>query len=71
MLFFFVLSVLLSIWMASLIAQKAGFSGWWGVTQAIPIVNLIMIWVLAFIDWGEPKPLTGSKKEDKIISAWD
>lgn len=52
------------------IARKAGFSGWWGVTLAVPFVNLIMIWVLAFVEWREPRPPLG-KKEEKIISAWD
>jgi hypothetical protein len=60
----------LSVWLGALVARKAGFSGWWGITQAIPLVNLIMIWVLAFVEWGEPKPPAG-KKEEKIISAWD
>jgi uncharacterized membrane protein YhaH (DUF805 family) len=60
-----------SIWLSARITQKAGFSGWWAATQIIPIVNFVMVWVLAFIDWGEPRPLTGSKNEEKIISAWD
>jgi uncharacterized membrane protein YhaH (DUF805 family) len=70
MLFFFLLILGISIWLGALIARKAGFSGWWGVTQVIPIVNLIMIWVFAFVEWGEPRPPAG-KKEEKIISAWD
>lgn len=33
------------------IAKKAGYSGWWVLTLAIPWVNLIMIWVFAFAKW--------------------
>jgi hypothetical protein len=60
----------LSVWFGAIIARKAGFSGWWGVATIIPFVNLIMIWVLAFVEWGEPKP-PARRKEEKIISAWD
>ena len=33
------------------IALKAGYSGWWSLVMIIPIVNLVMIWVFAIIEW--------------------
>jgi len=33
------------------IAKKAGYSVWWGVVMIIPFVNLIGIWVFAFVTW--------------------
>jgi hypothetical protein len=33
------------------IIKKAGYSGWWLLTMFIPLVNLIMLWVLAFARW--------------------
>jgi hypothetical protein len=33
------------------IIRKAGFSGWWVITVFIPLVNLIMLWVFAFVRW--------------------
>jgi len=29
------------------IALKAGFSGWWALLDIIPIVNIILLWVMA------------------------
>ena len=57
----------LNIWLGALIAQKAAFSGWWGVTTIIPFVNLIMIWVLAFVEWGEPKPPARKKSRSSAV----
>ena len=65
-----ILMLALNAWMGVLIARKAGFSGWWGVTQIIPLLNLVMIWVLAFVEWDEPRP-PGQKKDEKIVSAFD
>lgn len=30
---------------------KAGFSGWWVVLLFVPVVNIVAIWVFAFVDW--------------------
>jgi len=56
--------------MTARIAQKAGYSGWWGLTQIVPLVGLVMIWVLAFIDWPTTRPPRG-REEEKNLSAWD
>jgi uncharacterized membrane protein YhaH (DUF805 family) len=49
--------------MSARIAQKAGFSGWWGLTQIVPLVGLVMIWVLAFVDWRSLPPPHGNEEE--------
>lgn len=41
----------LVIWIYGRIARKAGFSRWWSLTMFIPLVNLVMIWVFAFVKW--------------------
>ena len=33
------------------IFSKAGFSGWLGLTQIIPVLNFIMLFYLAFAKW--------------------
>lgn len=45
------LVIALYFWMVIKILGKAGFVGWWCLILLVPIVNLIMIWVFAFIDW--------------------
>lgn len=42
--------------MSARIAQKAGFSGWWGLVQIVPLAGVVMMWVLAFIDWRSLPP---------------
>lgn len=37
------------------IAKKAGFSRWWALLLIVPVVNLIMVWVFAFIKWPTEK----------------
>jgi energy-coupling factor transporter transmembrane protein EcfT len=35
----------------SAIPKKAGFSRWWVILLLIPFINLITVWVFAFIKW--------------------
>jgi hypothetical protein len=37
------------------ILNRVGFSPFWSVLAMIPFINLIALWVLAFIDWPERK----------------
>ena len=39
---------------------KAGFSGWLGLLMIIPMINLIVLYVLAFSDW------PSSRRADKL-----
>jgi hypothetical protein len=33
------------------IVSRAGYSRWWLLTMAVPLLNLIMLWIFAFADW--------------------
>jgi len=33
------------------VSKKAGFSRWWSLLLVVPLVNLIVIWVFAFMQW--------------------
>jgi predicted PurR-regulated permease PerM len=39
------------IWLPVRILRKAGYSGWWVLVGAVPVVNVVMVWVFAFADW--------------------
>ena len=47
---FFVL-VLSTLWPQLRILHRTGLSRWWFLLAFIPIVNLIAIWVLAYVRW--------------------
>jgi uncharacterized membrane protein YhaH (DUF805 family) len=38
-------------WMAAKIARKAGLSSWWSAAMLIPILNIVMVWIFAFVSW--------------------
>jgi hypothetical protein len=33
------------------IVKKAGFPFWWSLLMILPIFNIVMIWVFAFMSW--------------------
>jgi uncharacterized membrane protein YhaH (DUF805 family) len=33
------------------ILNKAGFSGWYSLLCLLPVINVICLWVFAFIEW--------------------
>jgi len=33
------------------VLDKAGFSGWFSLLSLVPVINIICLWVFAFIDW--------------------
>jgi predicted PurR-regulated permease PerM len=41
----------LVVWPAARICRRIGFSPWLGVLAAFPLVNLILLWVVAFSAW--------------------
>lgn len=43
--------VMFLLWLIVRILRKAGFSSWWALLAAIPIVNVICWWVFAFARW--------------------
>ncbi len=36
---------------AARILRKAGFSGWLCLLLLVPVVNLLMYWIFAFVRW--------------------
>jgi len=41
----------LYLWIHARIARKAGFSGWWSVAMLIPLLNIVLLWMFAFVRW--------------------
>lgn len=37
------------------VVKKAGFSRWWSLLLIVPVINLIMVWVFAFMEWPAEK----------------
>ena len=46
--FFSIAIVIVPYWK---IYSKAGFSGWLSITMIIPLINVVMLFYLAFADW--------------------
>ena len=40
------------------ILGRIGFNQWWAAFAIIPLVNLIFLWILAFIDWPRERAAT-------------
>ncbi len=40
------------------ILGRIGFNQWWAAVAIVPMVNLIFLWVLAFIDWPRERSAT-------------
>lgn len=45
------------------IYSKAGFSGWLSVTMIIPLLNIVMLYYLAFAEWPVLKNLNNKNIE--------
>jgi hypothetical protein len=43
--------IILPVWFISKILSKAGFSGWLSILWLIPLLNIIALWVFAFVPW--------------------
>jgi len=33
------------------ILSRVGLSGWWSILALIPLINLIALWIFAFVSW--------------------
>ena len=42
---------LLGVWVTARIVGRAGFRPWWALLILVPVVNLAMIYVFAFVRW--------------------
>ena len=43
--------LLLLIWFFTKVAKKAGYSPWWALLSAVPLVNLVLLWIFAYAKW--------------------
>ena len=46
-----IVSILIPLIVYVPVIRKTGFSGWWALLIYIPLVNIVMFWVLAFVEW--------------------
>jgi hypothetical protein len=42
-------------WLAFRILEKAGINQLWAFKLVIPVVNIIMVWIFAFVEWPNSK----------------
>jgi len=42
---------IVGVWITARILIRAGFRPWWAVLILVPVVNLAMIYVFAFVRW--------------------
>ncbi len=40
------------------ILGRIGFNQWWAAVAIVPMVNLIFLWIFAFIDWPREREAT-------------
>lgn len=38
------------------IVSKAGYAGAWSLLALVPLVNIILLWVFAFVRWPNERP---------------
>ncbi len=43
--------ILIPVWFTGKILIKAGFSAWLALVTLVPVVNIVALWVFAFIPW--------------------
>ena len=43
--------LILSVWLSSRIAGKAGLPRWWALAAILPGTHVILFWVIAFSEW--------------------
>ena len=54
--------IIVLVWLAVFIVpawrivQKAGFNGAWSLLALVPLVNIILFWVFAFVKWPNERP---------------
>jgi hypothetical protein len=52
----FIVMIALVVYPAGRILSRMGFSPLWSIAMFIPVVNLVVLWVLAFTDWPRRGP---------------
>ena len=43
--------ILAGLWLCAEVARKAGFSRGWCLPMLVPGLNILLIWVFAFVQW--------------------
>ena len=56
----FILLVIVT-WLAARIASRAGYPGWWALSQLIPVVNVVLMWLFAFAKWPVEEKAAGKR----------
>ncbi len=56
--FFWIIMIAVMVIPVAKILRRIGFNQWWAAVAIVPMVNLIFLWVLAFIDWPRDKAAT-------------
>ncbi len=56
--FFWIIMIAVTVIPVAKILGRIGFNQWWAAVAIVPMVNLIFLWVLAFIDWPRDKAAT-------------
>ena len=54
--FFLVFFIAPLIWLYARILRRAGYSGWWAPLMFVPWVNVVALWVFAFMKWPRHRP---------------
>ncbi len=39
------------LWMIGRVLRRAGYSPWWALLVLVPLVNLVALWVFAYVRW--------------------
>jgi hypothetical protein len=56
--FFWIIMIAVMVIPVAKILGRIGFNQWWAAVAIVPMVNLIFLWVLAFIDWPSDEAAT-------------
>jgi hypothetical protein len=51
LLFFYLGAIAFSVYVYVRIARKAGYSGWWAAVLFVPVANLVVMVMFAFVEW--------------------
>jgi hypothetical protein len=48
------------------ILRRVGFSGWWSVFAVVPVLNVILLYVVAFAPWPQERSASGTERRAPI-----
>ena len=53
---FGMLVLAITLWLASRVLERTGYSPWLALLGLIPLVNIVLLWVFAWADWPRTGP---------------